>query len=285
MFSGDQYTLLDFGAGRKLERWGGRVLDRPAPAVAESPCGCPEVWTSAAARFVRRDANGGVWTSRQPLPTTWHVSHAAAVFELRPASSGALGVFPEQAENWDWIDAQVRRGSHHLRVLNLFAYTGGSTFAAASAGAEVVHVDAARSAVSWARHNAALSQLERAPIRWVVEDARKFVARELRRGNAYDAVILDPPTYGHGPRSEPWEILSHLRDLLCACGQLTRQHRRFMLLTCHTPTLGPAALQTLLADAICGGQRREVSAHELVIRTPDGRALPCGVVARWCSNA
>jgi 23S rRNA (cytosine1962-C5)-methyltransferase len=280
MFDHDQYCLLDFGAGRKLERWGALVLDRPAPAASAVPAH-PSRWAAADGRFERSPGVPGVWRAPQPLPTRWQIRHAASVLELRPTSSGAVGVFPEQASNWDWIAHQVRRAGQRLRVLNLFAYTGGSTLAAAAAGAEVVHVDAARTAVSWARHNANLSRLAAAPLRWLVEDARKFVARELRRGNAYDAVILDPPTYGHGPGAHPWDIHKHLPDLLAACGQLTRRARTFMLLTCHTPQLGPATLATLLADAMCGGQRRGITAGDLVLGTEQGRALPSGWVVRW----
>lgn len=280
MFDHDQYCLLDFGAGRKLERWGTWVLDRPAPAADAAPL-CPPQWTAAAGRFERLPGARGVWRAPHPLPARWQIRHGGSVLELRPTRSGAVGVFPEQAPNWDWIIDQVRAAARPPRVLNLFASTGGSTLAAAAAGAAVVHVDAARTAVTWARRNASLSRLADAPIRWLVEDARKFVARELRRGHAYDAVILDPPTYGHGPDAQAWDIHTHLPDLLAACGQLTRRGRAFMLLTCHTPQLDAATLATLLADAACGGQRRNLSAGELRLHTEQGRALPSGCAAYW----
>jgi 23S rRNA (cytosine1962-C5)-methyltransferase len=281
MFRADQYELLDFGQGRKLERFGPLVLDRPAPAVSDAAVRDLGLWGSADARFTRHDAAHGDWTLRGRLPAHWHLHHGSTVLELQRTHSGAVGVFPEQAENWDWIDRQVRRSGGVLKVLNLFAYTGASTLAAAAAGAEVVHVDAARSVVNWARRNAARSHLADAPVRWIVDDARKFVERELRRGSQYHGVILDPPTYGHGPKSEPWEMATDLYDLLTACGRLTRGARAFMLLTCHTPTIGPAELEAMLADAVFGHGQSGVFAKPLTVRTRDGRHLPSGVVAGW----
>jgi len=281
MLPPDQYELLDFGAGRKLERFGPLVLDRPAPAASDVAMADPARWTSGNARFTRHDAASGVWTGPDQLPTPWRLHYRSLVLELQCTPSGAVGAYPEQVENWDWIERQVRRSGRVLKVLNLFAYTGASTLAAAAAGAEVVHVDAARPVVSWARRNAVLSQLADAPIRWIVDDARKFVQRELRRGNEYHAVILDPPTYGHGPKSEPWELPADLADLLAACGRLTQRSRAFMLLTCHAPTIGPPELEAMLADALCGHGQSGVVAKTLAVRTRDGRRLPSGVVARW----
>ncbi|MHB8952527.1 MAG: class I SAM-dependent methyltransferase [Pirellulaceae bacterium] len=281
MFPTDQYELLDFGQGRKLERFGEVVIDRPAPVVAGMAMSNPALWKSADARFTRHDAAHGSWMLRGPLPTCWYIRHGSCLLELRTSDSGAVGVFPEQAENWDWIEQQARGRSEVLRVLNLFAYTGGSTLAAAAAGATVVHVDAARPVVNWARRNAVLSRLSDAPIRWIVEDVRKFVDRELRRGHQYDAVILDPPSYGHGPQAEPWMILPHLGDLLSACQQLTRRRGAFMLLTCHAPAIGPAELAALVTGAVALEDARDVESRRLTIHARDGRLLPSGVMARW----
>jgi len=275
------YELLDFGHGRKLERFGPLVLDRPAPAAAGLPLGHPPRWASADARF-DRDARGrGEWTVMGDPPATWHMERDPFVLELRRTASGAVGAFPEQAENWDWIGRQMRRGPGPLTVLNLFAYTGASTLAAAAAGAAVVHVDASRPVVNWARRNAELTGLATAPIRWIVEDARKFVEREVRRGRQYDAVILDPPTYGHGAQAEPWQLDRDLRALLSLCGRLTAASRAFMLLTCHTPAWGPAELEAVLSDAVLGQGAGGVVARALSLRTPDGRTLPSGAAARW----
>lgn len=274
------YELLDFGDGRKLERFGEIVLDRPA-AVAEglSPKH-PSAWQSANARFDRRAANDGQWNADGNLPQTWIIEHGFLRFELKRTDFGHVGFFPEQSENWDWVSQEIRDAGRPLKILNLFAYTGGSTLAAAAAGAAVVHVDGAKNVVGWARRNAAASSLSEAPIRWIVEDARKFVARELKRKNHYDAVILDPPTYGHGPKGEPWHIKRHLSELLECSFDLTHGSRAFVLLTSHSPQFEVLELQSLLrgaADAADG----DLDAHALVLRTAAGRELPSGYVGRW----
>lgn len=283
VFSPDQYELIDFGDGRKLERFGSWVLDRPCASVETVQRSLPAVWAEAHARYDRTGGDRGVWSPKNRLPRSWTIRHEQTQFELRPTPFGHVGVFPEQSENWDWIASRVKHAERPLKVLNLFAYTGGSTLAAARAGAEVVHIDAAKNMVARARKNAKLSGLADSPIRWIVEDAVKFVRRELRRGNRYDAVILDPPTYGHGPKGEVWRIERHLLPLLSLCGKLAQNRFAFLLLTCHSPSLGPAELEAYLADAIFGHCQSGVVADRLSIRTADGRSLPSGVVARWPS--
>lgn len=220
------------------------------------------------------------------MPAAWPVTATLAEgvkvrLEVKLTDSGHLGLFPEQATNWQWIARRVAQAGRPLRVLNLFGYTGGSTLAAAVAGAEVTHIDSARSVVAWARQNAALAGLADAPIRWIAEDAGRFVRRELKRGNRYDAVILDPPSYGHGPKGETWKLANDLPQLLTNCAELTRERRAFLLLTCHTPGYGPAELEALLADTVFGSCQAGVRASLLSISTADGRQLPAGVVARW----
>lgn len=281
MFAPDQYELLDFGDGRKLERFGRFVLDRPCPAAESTRKKTPDAWSKADAQYLRTEKTEGHWRPANALPETWTIAHDVGVFELKPTDFGHLGVFPEHAENWQWIAERVRRAARPLKVLNLFAYTGGATLAAASAGAEVVHVDSAKNVVSWARRNARHSGLANAPIRWIAEDAPRFVARELRRGNKYDAVILDPPSYGHGPKGEIWKLHEHLLPLLEACGRLTADQRAFLLVTCHSPGFGPAELQASLADTVFGHCQSGATARPLSLRSVTGRKLPCGVVARW----
>ncbi len=281
MFSADQYQLIDFGDGRRLERFGPQVIDRPSPVVVNAVRLEPAQWKTAHARFERQSASRGTWVTARAAGSSWRITHGDLVFELKCTASGAVGVYPEQAENWDWIEKQVRRACQRLKVLHLFAYTGGSTLAAASAGAEVVHVDAARSAVHWAHRNARHSGLQDAAIRWIVEDARQFVRREIQRGHQYDAVILDPPTYGHGPKAQPWLLDQHLGELLRSIGQLTRQRRAFILLTCHAPGMGPAALAAMLSATLFGQARSGVSSKRLFLRRQDGKRLASGVVARW----
>jgi 23S rRNA (cytosine1962-C5)-methyltransferase len=281
MFDSDQYQLLDFGVGRKLERFGEYILDRYSqPAENVRRAGTSE-WKQANARYERTQGDGGRWKPADALPSTWTIAHGGIVFELQPTPFGHLGVFPEQAANWDWIARQVTRASRTLRVLNLFAYTGGSTLAAAAAGAEVVHVDSAENTVAWARRNAELSSLAEMPIRWIAEDAKKFAERELRRGNRYDAVILDPPSYGHGPKGETWKITRDLLPLLTTCAELTEGQRAFMLLTCHSPGFDPPEVEAILADAVFGTCQAGATARPLTIPCADGRQLPSGVVARW----
>lgn len=291
------YELIDFGAGRKLERFGSWTLDRPCPAAITITAARPAAWTRASARFDGDRAANGVW---KPAPEQWPspdevvqiplAADAVLRMQLEPLPSGQLGVFPEQGSCWRWIREQAARAlgpaaapgrNPELRVLNLFAYTGGSTLAAASAGAEVVHVDAARSAVDRARHNAAASGLADRPIRWIVEDALKFCRREVRRGNRYDAVILDPPTYGHGPKGEEWQIKRDLLPLLALCGELTERRPKFLLATCHTPGIGPAELAASLADGVFGHCGQPPRTGALTLETTDGRRLPSGVSARW----
>jgi 23S rRNA (cytosine1962-C5)-methyltransferase len=229
---------------------------------------------------LRGNANEGRW-QLQGLPPSWTISHSVGSFELKPTSFGHIGLFVEQAANWDWISARVRRAKRPLKVLNLFAHTGGATFAAASAGAEVVHVDSARNILKWARRNALISGLADAPIRWICEDATKFVGRELKRGNHYDAVILDPPTYGHGPKGEAWKLGDDLPSLLSGCGQLTRERRAFVLLSCHSPAFGLADLQAIVMDRIFGTCEAGVVSVPLFLKCNDGRKLPSGITARW----
>ena len=289
MFASDQYELIDFGQGRKLERFGPYLLDRPCPAASGLPCQEASLWRAAHARYERlpgasTSQGRGHWSCAKRLPDSWMIHHGRICLELKLAPFGHVGVFPEQAQNWDWLAAQVRRAPRPPKVLNLFAYTGGSTLAAADAGAEVVHIDAARNVVAWARRNAERSGLADRPIRWIPEDAVKFVRREVRRGKRYDAVILDPPSYGHGPKGEVWKIERHLQPLLGLCAKLVRGRPAFMLLTCHTSRLQPAALETCFADAVFRCRRSDIRSHRLVLRSSaGGRELPSGVVVRWPS--
>jgi 23S rRNA (cytosine1962-C5)-methyltransferase len=288
MFHADQYELLDFGQGRKLERIGDHVLDRPAPAAEGTDRANPTAWNSAHARYDREAAQSrsrresdarGTWSPVDALPDSWTVSHGDLIFELRPTPFGHVGLFPEQAENWDWLAEKARQADRPIRVLNLFAYTGGATLAAAAAGAEVTHVDAARNVVAWARRNAELSNLAEAPIRWIAEDATAYVRREQRRGARYDAIVLDPPSYGHGPQGQRWKLPDDLPALLAACARLTADQPQFMLLTAHTPEFDAPRLRAMLKPFVPQGAK--ITARPLVLTSRDGRKLNSGVVARW----
>ncbi len=281
MFVPSVYELLDFGEGRRLERFGPWRLDRPCPAAEGMPRADPAAWLDADARFERTGPARGVWIDRREVPERWTIAHGPLVLELKRTEFGHLGVFPEHAEHWDWIAAAAAGAARPLRVLNLFAYTGGSTLAAAAAGAEVTHVDSAKNVVAWARRNADLSGLSGAPVRWIVEDAMKFVRREIRRGARYDAVILDPPSYGHGPHGQVWRLSKHLPWLLARCGELTAGRRRFILLTCHTPDYNAGRLRRMMADALGGNEPGTIAEARTVLRTAAGGALPSGVAVRW----
>jgi 23S rRNA (cytosine1962-C5)-methyltransferase len=282
------YELLDFGDGRKLERFGAYVLDRPCPTAEGVLRAAPGHWKQASGRFHRAADGTMQWT---PTPRdvrkmdTWHFRQREPFrldLALAPLPSGQVGMFPEQADNWAWIHEQVCAAGQPLRVLNLFAYTGASTIAAAAGGAEVTHVDAAESAVGRARGNAESSGLTDAPIRWIVDDAVKFSRREVRRGRRYDAVILDPPTYGHGKKGEVWQIKRDLPALLAVSAELTGSRPAFVLLTCHTAGIEAADLEGYLADSgLSGwGERITVQGGEMRLRTADGRELPSGVFVR-----
>lgn len=282
----DYYELLDFGAGRKLERFGPWVVDRPSPAAQDHAPKNPELWSKAAARYERSENQRGSWTHAGEIAAEWQVSCGPFSLELKLTEYGQVGLFPEQADNWNWIAQQVRAAGAPIKVLNLFAYTGASTLAAAAAGAEVTHVDAAAGVVAWARRNAKLSGLSDAPIRWITEDASKFVRREIKRGHKYDAVILDPPGYGHGPNGETWKLEEHLGELLTMCGELTAGRRQFFLLTCHSGELAyaPALLKHTIAHLPGLREEGRLSSAEMRLRSASGDWLHCGAAVRFSGN-
>lgn len=283
MSSADQYELLDFGDGRKLERFGDVVLDRPSPAAEGYRPSDPSLWTTAAAHYQRTTGERGRWTHRCQLPDCWPITFRDFTFNIKLTPFGHVGLFAEQQANWQWIATQCQQLGPACRVLNLFAYTGGSTLAAARGGAEVVHIDAAKNVVQWARQNAELSGLGDAPVRWIAEDASKFVERELRRGNQYQGIILDPPSYGHGPKGERWQIAEHLPRLLAACQQLLDPKHHFVLFTSHSPQHSCAALPPLLTRALPTFPVTAVDARPLQIADRFGKHLPSGT-GGYCSQ-
>lgn len=277
------YALVDFGAGRKLERFGGWLVDRPAPVAVDAPRLHPASWASAAVRYEADRAGSAAWVGRQ---NPWSMTLGRTAFHLRPTAAGQVGVFPEQVANWEWIRERIRTSpAETFRVLNLFAYTGGSTLAAAQCGAEVVHVDAQKSVVDWARHNAAGNRLDSARIRWIVDDARKFVRRELRRGQHYQGIILDPPSYGHGRHGEPWQLARDLPQLLDELSGLL-QGPGFVVCSCHATRLDAKQLTRLMRNAfpdMMPSDGKHVVPLELLAE--DGRRLPSGIVARWVQRS
>jgi len=282
------YALLDFGAGRRLDRFGSVIVDRPAPGVADVPVLDPGAWTAACARFGRAAGADDLagWDSPGDLPTPWDVAIDGLHVELRLTPAGQVGLFPEHAEPAAWAAERARATGARLgrppEILNLFAYTGLATLALARAGARVVHTDASRPAVAWARRNAARSGLDTAPIRWIVEDARAFVAREVRRGRRYDGVMLDPPTYGHAPRGgAAWRIETDLGTLLAGCAALMGPAPAFFVLTAHTAGLDAGELRAGVAGAFGASVARRAEVVQLGVRRPDGLQLPAGLAIRW----
>ena len=265
-------------------------MDRPFPAAPPDPP-LSEAWPLADLRFARTP-QADLWLPgpelRDGLPEAWQLEHDGLRFEVRPAPSGQVGFFPEQIENWQWLHDTVRelarRDAEPPAVLNLFGYTGGSTLIAARAGASVTHVDASRPSVAWARRNAVLSGLEDAPIRWIVDDALSFAEREGRRRRRYDGIVLDPPSYGHGPGGRRWQLSEQLERLLASCLVLTAGDPSFVLLTAHTAGLDAEALGAALIHALrplVGSAAQDVEADELLLRAATGREARAGVVARW----
>jgi len=277
------YQLLDCGSGMKRERWGPYTLVRPDPQVLWPGSGELSEWDGY---YHRSDQGGGRWEFRRELPEHWEIGYEALglKFKIRPTSFKHTGLFPEQAVNWDWFSPKIRAiraQGQAMSVLNLFGYTGAATCAAAAAGAEVCHVDAAEGMVKWCRENAALSGLAAAPIRYITDDCLKFVRRERKRGRRYDAVIMDPPTYGRGSTGEMWRLEDSLWELLTECRELLSDQPAFFLINAYTARLSPTVVANLLAELMAdrGGA---ITAGEVGLPVQrDGKILPCGIYGRW----
>lgn len=277
------YALLDSGFGRKLERFGPHVLARPCAQAVWTPRLERDAWDRADATFDREE--GHRWHNRGALPETWTMDVDGLRFRLSSTDFGHLGVFPEQRAQWRWIREKLSGVSETgPAVLNLFAYSGGSTLAAAHAGADVCHLDASRGMVEWASENAALNDLGDRPIRWIVDDAHKFLSREVRRGRRYDAVILDPPTFGRGQRGEMYKIERDLPETLQFCRDLLTSQPLFVLLSAHTPGYTPVVLANVLRQAMEGLGGTVESGEMLLTGTPDVLPLPSGAFARWSAG-
>jgi len=271
------YELLDCSDGEKLERWGDHLLIRPEPqAIWRTPRNHPG-WRSAAARYERSSKGGGKWHS-SGLPAAWQIKYDNLTFTVSLHNFKHTGLFPEQSVNWEFISDKIMASGRRISVLNLFAYTGAATLAAASAGAEVCHVDAARGMVMRAKENASLSGLCGKPIRWIIDDCSKFIEREIRRGRKYDALIMDPPSYGRGPSGEVWKLEDGLFDLVKLCAGVLSDDPLFVLINSYTTGLSPASL-TYITQSVLGGH---AESNELGLPvTAGGFILPCGATCRW----
>ncbi len=278
------YEVLDTSDGEKLERWGKYYLVRPDPQVIWFTSKEDRRWRDFDARYARSNSGGGQW-SRNRLPERWQIRYRELTFNVKPMNFKHTGVFPEQAANWDFIDAQIRSAGRRIHVLNLFAYTGGATLAAAAAGASVCHVDAAKGMVAWAKENATSSGLSEAPIRWIVDDCAKFVEREIKRGRRYDAVIMDPPSYGRGPSGEIWKLEKDLYPFVKLVAGVLSDEPLFFIINSYTTGLAPSVLTCLLKTVIEPRFGGHTESDELGLPVTDsGLVLPCGATGRWTSK-
>jgi 23S rRNA (cytosine1962-C5)-methyltransferase len=275
------YALLDSGGGRKLERYGAVTVVRPEAQCLWHPSH-PSDWDDAAAVFEgAEDEEAGRWRRHGELPETWPMAWRDVRFHARLTAFRHLGLFPEQASNWAWVADRLKGAERAPNVLNLFGYTGVASLAAAAAGARVTHVDASRKAVAWARENATLSALDHAPVRWICEDARAYVRREVRRGSRYEGVILDPPKYGRGPAGEVWRLYEDLPDLVAGCASLLSDEADFLILNAYSERLSGLALASLLAQVLSGRGGR-IDWGELALVQADGaRGMGLSFFARW----
>ncbi|MCD7814632.1 MAG: class I SAM-dependent methyltransferase [Lachnospiraceae bacterium] len=274
------YEVIDTSRGEKLERWGNYLLVRPDPQVIWDTPRHHRGWKKPNAHYHRSSKGGGEWEFFD-LPAQWSIRYRELTFWLKPFAFKHTGLFPEQAVNWDWFSAKICQANRPIKVLNLFAYTGGATLAAAAAGAQVTHVDASKGMVSWAKENAASSGLSDAPIRWLVDDCMKFVEREIRRGNHYDGIIMDPPSYGRGPKGEIWKIEDSIHPFIRECARLLSDQPLFFLVNSYTTGLAPAVLTYLIATELKDrGGRVEAQEIGLPVRE-SGLVLPCGASGRW----
>lgn len=284
MWAADQwkdYEVLDTSNGEKLERWGDYFLVRPDPQVLWDTPKKLRQWKKPNGHYHRSSKGGGQWEFFD-LPKIWDIQYKDLKFHLQPFSFKHTGLFPEQAVNWDWFSDKIRKAKKPVKVLNLFAYTGGATLAAAAAGASVTHVDASKGMVNWAKENAQLSGLREKPIRWLVDDCVKFVEREIRRGNHYDGIIMDPPSYGRGPKGEIWKIEEKIYPFIELCTKILSDDPLFFLVNSYTTGLQPAVLSYMLETQVKVKFGGSVNSDEIGLPvSSNGLILPCGASGRW----
>lgn len=274
------YRLIDTSHGERLEKWGDIVLIRPDPQIIWDNPNPSELWHNPHAKYNRSSSGGGEWDYRRKLPESWKIKYRDLTFMVKPTGFKHTGIFPEQAVNWDYCDELIRNAGREINVLNLFAYTGGATLACANAGARVCHLDAVKGMVDWAKTNAQLSGLSDKPIRWIVDDAMKFLGREIRRGNKYDGIILDPPSYGRGTNGEMWKLEECIYELMLRCTAVLSDKPLFLLLNSYTTGLSPSVMAYLLKMTVGQKYKADISAEEIALPVEHtGLAIPCGNTA------
>ena len=274
------YEILDMANGEKLERWKDVILARPDPQIIWKEKTFPEKWKKTNARYHRSSTGGGSWQYEKKMPESWKIQYKNLTFQIKPMGFKHTGLFPEQAVNWDWMMDKIAKANRPIRVLNLFAYTGGATVACLAAGASVCHVDSSKGMVTWAKENVAASGLADKPVRYIIDDVNKFVNREIRRGNQYDAIIMDPPSYGRGTNGEVWKFEENIYDLVNLCTKVLTDDPLIILINSYTTGISSTVLADILQMAI--SKKGTVTAGEIGLpMTGSSSVLPCGIFGRW----
>lgn len=276
-----EYEILDMANGEKLERWGGYTLIRPDPQIIWKNQTFPDKWKTANATYKRSKTGGGAWNYKTKLPASWQIKYKNLIFNIKPMGFKHTGLFPEQAINWDWMTGKIKMARRPIKVLNLFAYTGGATVACLAAGASVCHVDSSKGMVTWAKENVISSNLQDKPVRYIIDDVVKFVNREIRRGNKYDAIIMDPPSYGRGTSGEVWQFETNISELVELCTKVLSENPLFFLINSYTTGISAEVLGNILKINL-KQYKGKISAGEIGLpMTSSNIVLPCGIYGRW----
>ena len=276
------YEILDMADGQKLERWGNVILSRPDPQIVWKQKSFLEKWKQVNAIYHRSKTGGGAWEYKKQMPKEWQIKYKDLVFNIKPMGFKHTGLFPEQAVNWDWMMNKIKSEKREIKVLNLFAYTGGATVACLSAGASCTHVDSSKGMVAWAKENVISSGLQEKHVRYIVDDVVKFVNREIRRGNKYDAIIMDPPSYGRGANGEVWQFENNIYDLVELCTNVLSDNPLFMLINSYTTGISSTVLANILNLTVSKKYKGQVDSGEIGLPMTDSKLiLPCGIYGRW----
>lgn len=279
------YKILDMADGQKLERWGDVILSRPDPQIIWKSKSFPNKWKEINAEYHRSKTGGGAWEFKKKMPKQWQVKYKNLIFNIKPMGFKHTGLFPEQAVNWDWMIDKIKKekkNKKEVKVLNLFAYTGGATVACLSAGASVCHVDSSKGMTTWAKENVISSGLQDRPVRFIIDDVVKFVNREIRRGNKYDAIIMDPPSYGRGAKGEVWQFENNIYDLVELCSKVLSEDPLFFLINSYTTGISSQVLKNILDIVISKKYKGEIEAGEIGLPMENSKLiLPCGIYGRW----
>lgn len=276
------YKIIDMANGQKLEKWGDIILSRPDPQIIWENQSFPERWKKIDAIYNRSKSGGGAWKYNKKLPENWQINYKDLTFNIKPMGFKHTGLFPEQAVNWDWMINKIKGAKREIKVLNLFAYTGGATVACLSAGAATCHVDSSKGMVAWAKENVASSNLSDKKVRYIIDDVNKFVAREIRRGNKYDAIIMDPPSYGRGAKGEVWQFENNIYDLVELCTKVLSDNPLFFLINSYTTGISSTVLANILNLTVAKSHKGKIEAGEIGLPMENSKLiLPCGIYGRW----